>query len=180
MNICVYCSAKDTVADEYKSLAAEIGRFIAQSGNTLVYGGATGGLMSAVSDAAAAEHGEIIGVIPQRIISAGREAKHSTEQHIVRSMNERKERMKQLSDMFICLPGSYGTLDEMFDVIASGTVGEHHKPLYIFNYKGFYEPLLAELKLMKDKAFIPQVESYTPHVVTELDELKQIVSAMTD
>ncbi len=177
MNICVYCSANNNIADEYKTLAAELGHFIAQSGNTLVYGGATGGLMSAVSDAVAQDGGEIIGVIPQRIINAGREAKHCTEQHIVRNMNERKERMKQLSDMFVCLPGSYGTLDEMFDVIASGTVGEHRKPLYIFNYEGFYDPLIQQLQLMKDKAFIPQQENYSPQVITSFEQLKNIVSA---
>lgn len=171
MNICVYCSANNNIADEYKALAAELGSWIAESGNTLVYGGATGGLMTAVSDAAAAHHGDVTGVIPQRIISAGREAANCTEQHIVRTMNERKQRMKQLADMFICLPGSYGTLDEMFDVIASGTVGEHNKPLVILNYQGFYQPLIEQIKAMKEKAFIPKQENYSPLIVTTLDEL---------
>lgn len=180
MTICVYCSANNNIADKYKDMAADLGRWIAQNGHALVYGGATGGLMSAVSNAAAEAHGEIIGVVPQRIINAGREALHCTEQHIVRTMNERKERMKQLSDLFVCLPGSYGTLDEMFDVIASGTVGEHQKPLYILNYEGFYDHLLNELQLMKANAFIPQQESYSPHIVSTLEELKKELSAKQD
>ena len=171
MNICVYCSANNNIADHYKTLAAELGRWIAQSGNTLVYGGATGGLMTAVSNAVAEQNGEIIGVIPQRIINSGREADNCTEQHIVRTMNERKERMKQLSDMFICLPGSYGTLDEMFDVIASGTVGEHTKPIVILDYQDFYQPLFEQIKCMKEKSFIPQTEVYKPQIVTTIDEL---------
>ena len=151
-----------------------MGSWIAKSGHTLVFGGATGGLMTSVSEAAAKNGGKVIGVIPRRIIAAGRESKICSEIHIVRNMNERKERMKQLADVFVCLPGSYGTMDEMFDVIASGTVGEHTKPLYILNYEGFYNPLLAQIQLMKDNAFIPQRETYTPQVIERFEDLKDL------
>ncbi len=177
MNICVYCSANNNIADKYKKLASELGSRIAKSGHTLIFGGATGGLMTSVSEAVAKEGGEVIGVIPGRIIAAGRESKICTELHIVKNMNERKERMKQLADMFVCLPGSYGTLDEMFDVIASGTVGEHAKPLYILNYEGFYNPLLEQIQYMKDNAFIPQRENYIPQVIERLEDLNVLFPA---
>lgn len=178
MNICVYCSANNNIAEFYKELASEFGKWIASKHYTLVYGGATGGLMSAVSDSAAQAGGEVIGVLPQRILQSGREAKNCTEQHIVRTMNERKDRFKQLADVFVCLPGSYGTLDEMFDVIASGTVGEHRKPIYILNYQGFYDDTIEQIKHMKELSFIPQQENYTPHFVTSLDQLKKELSQL--
>ena len=171
MVICVYCSANNNVGEEYKQLAADLGQWIAQHGHSLMFGGATGGLMTAVSEAAAAEHGDVIGVLPQRILSAGRESMICTEKHIVRTMNERKDRFKHMADVFVCLPGSYGTLDEMFDVIASGTVGEHHKPMLILNYKGFYEPLREQISKMKELNFIPKQEVYTPVFVDTKEQL---------
>ncbi len=171
MKIAVYCSAKDIIPEEYLRLGDELGTWIARNGHTLVYGGATGGLMSRTSSAAIAAHGEVIGVVPQRIIAAGRLALHCSELHIVSSMAERKQTMRDVADCFVCLPGSYGTLDEMYDVIASGTVGEHHKPIYILNYKGFYDGIRRQAEDMRALRFLPEQEAYAPIYVTSLDEL---------
>lgn len=171
MRIAVYCSAKDIIPEEYLKLGDELGRWIALNGHTLVYGGATGGLMSRTSNAARMAGGEVIGVVPQRIISAGRMADNCTTLHIVSSMAERKQAMRDIADCFVCLPGSYGTLDEMYDVIASGTVGEHHKPIYILNYKGFYNGIRQEAEDMRELQFLPKQEAYAPVYVETLSEL---------
>lgn len=171
MRIAVYCSAKDIIPEEYLQLGDQLGAWIARSGHTLVYGGATGGLMTRTSNAAKAAGGHVIGVIPHRIIAARREAQNCDEKYVVATMSERKQKMRDLSDCFICLPGSYGTLDEMYDVIASGTVGEHRKPIYIVNYKGFYEGLRQEAEHMRSLQFLPKQESYTPVFVDDLDQL---------
>lgn len=171
MNIAVYCSAKDIIPEEYLRLGDELGAWIAEQGHSLVYGGATGGLMSRTSNAAKAGGAHIIGVIPPRIKAAGRLSTNCDELVEVMNMNERKQRMKELADCFVCLPGSYGTLDEMYDVIASGTVGEHHKPCLIMNYNGFYEGLKQEAAHMKELRFLPKEESYKPLFVDTLDEL---------
>lgn len=155
----------------------ELGKWIATMGHTLVYGGATGGLMSRTSNAAAAAGGEVIGVVPQRIIAAGRLATNCTTLHTVSSMAERKQMMRDVADCFVCLPGSYGTLDEMYDVIASGTVGEHHKPIYILNYKGFYEGVRREAEDMRALQFLPQQEAYAPVYVDSLEQLYEALSA---
>lgn len=176
MRIAVYCSAKDIIPEEYLLLGDELGRWIAANGHTLVYGGATGGLMTRTSNAAAAVGGEVIGVVPQRIISAGRLAKNCTTLYTVSSMAERKQMMRDIADCFVCLPGSYGTLDEMYDVIASGTVGEHHKPIYILNYRGFYEGIRREAETMRALSFLPQQEAYTPVYADTLDELYNLLS----
>ena len=132
---------------------------------------ATGGLMSRTSNAAKAAGGYVIGVIPPRIISAGRKATNCDDLYRVRTMSERKQAMRDIADIVVCLPGSYGTLDEMMDVISSGIVGEHKKPVFVLNYKGFYEPLKAQIELMRSLQFIPEQEAYKPIFVNSLDEL---------
>ena len=87
-----------------------------------------------------------------------------------------KQKMKELSDCFVCLPGSYGTLDEMMDVVASGTVDEHRKPIYILNYQGFYERLKLQTEHMRKLAFLPHEEQYTPHFINTIDELIQEIN----
>lgn len=127
--------------------------------------------MSRVSNAVKAHGGRVLGVIPQCIVAAKRQAENCDSLYLVSTMNDRKEQMRRLADCFVCLPGSYGTLDEMMDAIASGTVGEHKKPLYVLNYQGFYEPIRQMAEQMKALSFLPQQESYKPVFVDTLDEL---------
>jgi uncharacterized protein (TIGR00730 family) len=178
MKIAVYCSAKDRIPEEYLSLGDTLGKWIAESGHTLVYGGATGGLMTRVSNAAKAAGGIVEGVIPQRIIQAKRMADNCDTLYVVNNMCERKQKMKELADCFVCLPGSYGTLDEMMDVVASGTVDEHRKPCFVLNYKGFYEGLKIQAEHMRQLAFLPQQEQYAPQFVNTMDELTQTITTI--
>ena len=171
MRIAVYCSAKDAIPEEYLQLGDALGGWIGQNGHTLVYGGATGGLMSRVSDAAKAAGAHVIGVIPPRIKAAGRLATNCDFLIEVTNMSERKQRMRDEADIIVCLPGSYGTLDEMMDATSSAIVGEHRKPTFVLNYKGFYEPLKQQIALMQSLNFIPAQQSYEPMFVNTLDEL---------
>lgn len=171
MRIAVYCSAKDAIPEEYLALGDALGAWMGSHGHTLVYGGATGGLMSRTSKAAKAAGAEVIGVIPPRIIAAGRLAEHCDQLVQVANMSERKQAMRDLADVIVCLPGSYGTLDEMMDATSSAIVGEHRKPTYVLNYKGFYQPLQQQIELMRSLQFIPEQEAYKPVFVNSLDEL---------
>ena len=171
MRIAVYCSAKDAIPEEYLSLGDALGRWIGESGHTLVYGGATGGLMSRVSNAAKAAGAHVVGVIPSRIIASGRKAENCDYLIEVDNMSDRKQRMRDEADVIVCLPGSYGTLDEMMDATSSAIVGEHRKQTYVLNYKGFYDPLKAQIERMKQLQFIPADEHYKPIFVNSLEEL---------
>ena len=171
MKITVYCSAKDVIPEEYLALGDALGTWLGEHGHTLIYGGATGGLMSRVSNAAKAAGAYIIGVIPPRIVACGRKAENCDELYRVLNMSQRKQHMRDLADVIVCLPGSYGTLDEMMDATSSAIVGEHHKPTYILNYKGFYEPLKQQIELMRNLHFIPEQEAYKPVFVNSLEEL---------
>ena len=171
MRIAVYCSAKDAIPEEYLQLGDALGTWIGKNGHTLVYGGATGGLMSRTSDAAKAAGAHVIGVIPPRIKAAGRLATNCDYLIEVNNMSERKQRMRDEADVIVCLPGSYGTLDEMMDATSSAIVGEHRKPVYVMNYNGFYEPLKAQITHMLELNFIPAQQSYEPIFVNSLEEL---------
>ena len=171
MKIAVYCSAKDAIPEEYLRLGDALGQWIGENGHALVYGGATGGLMSRTSDAAKRAGAHVIGVIPPRIKAAGRLATNCDYLIEVNNMSERKQRMRDEADSIVCLPGSYGTLDEMMDATSSAIVGEHHKPVYVLNYKGFYEPLKQQIALMQSLQFIPQEEHYKPIFVDTLEDL---------
>ena len=173
MKICVFCSSGNYIAPEYKEVAKELGRKIAENGHTLVYGGATGGLMDSIAEGASEMIGEIIGIIPEIIIHSDRLSSLPTQMIVTADMSERKKRMKQETDVFVVLPGGYGTLDEMFDVIASGTVGEHKKPLICLNMNGFYDSLIELTQQMKFGAFIPKEEKYKPIFVNTLEECLQ-------
>ena len=171
MRIAVYCSAKDVIPEEYLQLGDALGKWIGENGHTLVYGGATGGLMSRTSDAAKAAGAHVVGVIPPRIKAAGRLATNCDYLIEVNNMSERKQRMRDEADIIVCLPGSYGTLDEMMDATSSAIVGEHHKPTFVLNFKGFYEPLKQQIELMRNLHFIPQDEHYKPVFINSLEEL---------
>jgi uncharacterized protein (TIGR00730 family) len=175
MKVAVYCSAKDVIPAAYLALGDELGAWIAAQGHTLVYGGATGGLMTRVSNAAKAAGGKVIGVIPRRIIEAKRMADNCDSLYVVTNMSARKQLMRTVADCFVCLPGSYGTLDEMMDVIASGTVQEHKKPIFILNYEGFYDGLKQQTEHMRSLCFLPKVEQYAPRFVDTIDELVECI-----
>ena len=129
--------------------------------------------MTRVSGAAKAAGAFVIGVIPPRIIAAGRQAANCDNLIMVANMSERKQIIRSNSDVIVCLPGSYGTLDEMMDATSSGIVGEHHTPIYVLNYQGFYEPLKQQIKLMEQLHFIPQQQVCKPIFVDSLEELYQ-------
>lgn len=174
MNIAVFCSSSNHIADKYKQVGFRLGEMIAESGTTLVYGGATGGLMDSVSEGAASKGGQIIGVIPQAVIRMNRQSSLPTQLITVETMSERKATMKELSDVFVVLPGSYGTLDEMMDIVTSAIVGEHKKHLILVNQDGFYNQFLEQIELMRNEMFIP-VENYKPIVVEDIDSCFELI-----
>ncbi|MBR5190120.1 MAG: TIGR00730 family Rossman fold protein [Paludibacteraceae bacterium] len=174
MNICVYCSSSDQVCDEFKQQATELGKWMAEKGHVLVYGGATGGLMSAVAQGAADVSGDIVGIIPECIVEKGRKSDLPTELFVVGDMAERKAMMKEYADVFIVFPGGFGTLDEMFDTISACMVGEHDKPTILFNPDNFWMGLLLQFdKILKSGLGYKFTRNGNFKVVDTLEELKE-------
>lgn len=176
MNICVYCSSSDQVCDEFKQLATDFGKWLADNGHTLVYGGATGGLMSAVAQGASDAGGDIIGIIPDCIIEKGRKSDLPTELFVVGDMAERKTMMKEYADVFVVLPGGFGTLDEFFDTISACMVGEHDKLTILFNPNNFWEGLLLQFDKIRNEGLGYKFSRNGNLVVVDtLDELKDVI-----
>ena len=176
MNIAVFCSSSNHIADCYKQLAFRLGELIATNGDVLVYGGATGGLMDAVAEGTQSKNGQIIGVIAQAIVNMHRQSSIPTQLISVETMSDRKIQMKNLADAFIVLPGSFGTLDEMLDIVAGGIVGEHNKPLILINQDGFYDSFLQQIDTMRNEKFIPEVEKYKPLIANDIDECYNLIN----
>lgn len=130
------------------------GGAIARAGLTLVYGGGKVGLMGAVADAALAAGGRVVGVMPADLVS--QEIAHTglTELHVVQSMHERKWKMAELADGFLCLPGGPGTFEEIFEQWTWALLGFHAKPCGFVNVGGYYDLLRATIQQMADKGFI--------------------------
>jgi uncharacterized protein (TIGR00730 family) len=125
--------------------ARVLGVEIARRGLTLVYGAGNVGLMGTLADAALAEGGKVVGVIPQSLVEWEVAHDRLTERHIVRSMHERKAMMADRADAFIALPGGLGTFEELFEILTWAQLGLHRKPFGLLNVAGYYNPLLGML-----------------------------------
>jgi len=153
-SVCVYCGSSIGARPVYAQQAAALGTRLASEGLALVYGGGNVGLMSVVADAALAAGGEVIGVIPEQLV--GWEVAHTglTRLEIVATMHERKARMFDLSDAFVALPGGFGTLDEMFEMLTWRQLGLGDKPCAFLDVDGYFAPLMAMLDRMLREGFL--------------------------
>lgn len=153
-SVAVYCGSNPGSRPVYAETAARIGRMLAEAGIAVVFGGGKVGLMGTVADSALAAGGEVIGVIPEQLVQL--EVAHAgvTRLEVVSTMHERKRRMFDLSDGFIALPGGFGTLDEMFEMLTWRQLGIGDKPCAFLDVQGFFEPLVAMMDRMVGERFL--------------------------
>lgn len=178
MKIAVFCSANDSIASAYFKAAEELGKWMADSGHTLVYGGQNRGLMRCVGEAVHNGGGQIIGVIPQILANSGQRPDCLDVEIPCDNLSDRKDLMIQRSDLIVALPGGVGTLDEVFTVLAAASIGYHDKRVVLFNVGGFWDSLLAMLGDMKGRGVIRPGFDDTLMVVKSVDELVGIVKRM--
>ena len=152
--VCVFCAANPGADSVYARQAAAMGRFLAESGRRLVYGGGRTGLMGALAEGALAAGGEVIGIMPKHLVD--REVAHTglTELRVVSSMHERKSLLAELSDGFLAMPGGLGTMEELFEIWTWGQLGLHRKPYGLLEVNGFFAPLLTFLDHAVTEGFI--------------------------
>jgi uncharacterized protein (TIGR00730 family) len=142
-SICVFSGANSGNDPRFLEAAKALGLAIAARGATLVYGGASVGLMGAVADAALSAGGTVVGVIPRALMR--KEVAHAalSELHVVETMHQRKALMEQRSDAFVALPGGFGTLDELCEILTWAQLHIHRKPIAVMNVGGYFDKLLA-------------------------------------
>jgi uncharacterized protein (TIGR00730 family) len=169
--IAVFCGSsagKDVV---YTIQAKQLGEVLAKRNVELVYGGAIVGLMGAVAAGVLENGGKAIGVIPAFLQAKEIAHDHLTELILVNSMHERKMKMNELCDGVIALPGGFGTLDELFEMLTWAQLGLHQKPVAILNTNGYYNALLDLVQTMVDKAFVKPINQQMIIVSENIDEL---------
>jgi hypothetical protein len=152
--VCVFTGSSSGARPAYRDAAETLGRLLAERGIGVVYGGACVGLMGTLADAALAAGGEVVGVIPAALVA--KEVAHTglTDLRVVNSMHERKALMSDLADAFIAMPGGWGTLEELFEVLTWAQLGLHRKPCGLLNVHGYFDRLLAFLAHTIDEGFV--------------------------
>jgi len=170
-SICVYCGSSTGDRDDYSDTARELGTLFARRGIGLVFGGGSVGLMGVLADAVLAAGGKVTGVIPRGLRTEELAHEGVSEMIAVDSMHERKQRMVELSDAFIAMPGGIGTLDELFETFTWLQLGIHTKPVGLLNVSGYYDRLLAFLQQMSDRQFLSKKHLACLSVETDADRL---------
>jgi len=166
--ICVFSSSSDAVAAPFFAVAGELGAALARRCDTLIYGGAKVGLMGALARAAHDAGGRVVGVIPASIHQRGLSYDGADELLVTPDMHARKRAMAERADAFIALPGGWGTLEEMFEVMTLKQLGEHAKPVIWLNIAGFYDPLLRFLGQLYDARFARPESARLYHVASDV------------
>ena len=169
--ITVFCGSSFGTEEIYTEQAALLGKTLAQHNIELVYGGANVGLMGAVADGTLSEGGKVIGVLPDFLRSKEIAHQGLTELILVESMHERKTKMNDLCDGVIALPGGFGTLEELFEMLTWAQLGLHKKPIAILNINGFYDSLIELTQTMVNKGFLKNVNKEMLLVSDNIEDL---------
>lgn len=176
-NICVYCGSSDKMGIEYLQAARQMGAAIANGGYTLVYGAGCTGMMGAVADGALEAGGEVIGVIPSMFATPTLMHPGLSRLEIVDHMHIRKQRMVDISDAFIALPGGYGTFEELFEVLTWAQIGLHRKPVGVLNVRQYYKALLSAMDHARSEGFM-YAEHQSLYVVA--DQPEELLTMLDD
>ncbi len=156
MKICIYGASSNAIDKSFLDAGELLGKAIADSDHSVVFGGGAAGLMGAVARGAYSKNGEIIGICPSFFNVDGALFTDCTKMIYTETMRERKQLLEEMSDAFIITPGGIGTFDEFFEIYTLRQLGVHKKPIAIFNTSGYYNPLMDMLNNAIDKGFMPK------------------------
>jgi uncharacterized protein (TIGR00730 family) len=176
--LCVYCASSARVDARYRDAATTLGRLAAEAEVEIVYGGGQVGLMGLLADAALAAGGRVIGIIPSHLYE--REVGHAglSELIVVASMHERKQRMFELADAFVTLPGGLGTLDETIEIMTWKQLGLHDKPLVIVDIAGYWAPFAALVDNAIAAGFTTPAARQYFRVVPRVEDVLPVIAAL--
>jgi len=175
--VCVFCGSRPGNRPDFIAAARELGAELARRKMTLIYGGASVGLMGTIADAVLAGGGRAVGVLPFSLQERelGHQGLH--ELHLVNSMHERKALMAKRADAFIAMPGGFGTFDELFEIVTWGQLGLHQKPIGLLDVGGYFQPLMAMVRRGVEDGFIPEAHAQPFAVSPSAGELLERLQA---
>ncbi|KAG2200882.1 hypothetical protein INT46_002082 [Mucor plumbeus] len=172
-SVCVFCGSGSGADPIYEQEAFELGKILAANGIRLVYGGGSVGLMGAVAKGTIENGGKAIGIVPEPLFRHG--SKQLCESVIVSDMHARKKRMEEECDAFVCLPGGYGTMEEMLEMITWSQLNIHSKPILLLNTKGYYKLFVDWIKLSVQEKF---VHAKNADIFVLCEEAKDVVDTL--
>ncbi len=157
MNICVFSSSSNAISDIYFQEAEKLGKLIGEGGHTLINGGANVGLMEAITVAAGKAGAKTIGIIPERLNGFSLASNNASEVIITKDMQERKAKMREISDAFVAMPGGFGTLEEILEVMTLRQLSYHNKPIVFLNTNNFYKYLFKQFEVSYSEMFAKEI-----------------------
>lgn len=175
MKICIFCSANQQIDPDFFSMTEELGKWAAENGHDIIFGGVNQGLMECVGKAAREHGGRTIGVVPMIVEKSGRTSDHVDIEIPCDNLSDRKQLMMDQSDVFVALPGGIGTLDEVFTIAASATIGYHKKRVILYNMKGFWDSLINLLNNLQAKGMIRGDWQQYIKIANSLQELANLI-----
>lgn len=179
-SVAVYCGHQFGTDPEFTRDAAKVGELLARNKIKLVFGGGNVGLMGAVASGALGNGGQVIGISTHHVAAKQEPVHEGVEIEIVDGVNERKQRMFDLSDAFCILPGGIGTLNELTDIMTMQQIGESKKPIFFLNTAGYWDIFGQVLVHMQNNGFIADMKDYEIHVVKEPQELIKLIMNTDD
>nr|MBC7613193.1 TIGR00730 family Rossman fold protein [Pseudopedobacter sp.] len=174
-SLCVYCGSNFNGDPKLKSAVEELSSEMVKHQIKLVFGGGSVGVMGLVADAVLKNGGEAIGVIPQFLMDKEVGHKGLTEMIVTENMHQRKQRMADLADAFLILPGGFGTLEEFFEVLTWLQLGLHQKPIGVLNVGGFYDFLFKQMDVMVEQRFLKPINR---DLVINQEDPKKMIELM--
>lgn len=178
-SVCVFCGARSGDHSIFTEAAAALGKSISHAGFSLVYGGGSVGMMGALADAALEVGGQVIGVIPEALANVELMHPAVKDMRIVADMHARKAMMHELSDAYIALPGGYGTMEELFEVLCWGQLEFHQSPVALLNLDGFYDGLVSLVNGMVQRGFLDSDSRDLLSVVNSIAEAEAWLNQRT-
>ena len=175
-SLTVFCGSKSGKNPSYLSETVALGKWMANNKIELVYGGGNKGLMGAVANACLENGGRVVGIIPKVLLEWEAEHKGLTELIVTENMHARKLLLYEKGDAAIILPGGFGTLDELFEMLVWNNLSIHEKKIILFNPNGFYDPLLAMIEKMEEEDFLYERSRYRLLICSSLEEIRTIFS----
>ena len=171
----IFCSSSDRMEQVFYDEAARLGRWIGQQGRTLVYGGAGCGLMEVLAKSVREAGGRVLGVVPQILVEQGRVSRYIDETILTSDLNQRKQGIIDHSDVILALPGSVGTLDEVFTVLAANTIGIYSKQVLFWNVDGFWDELFAMFHALEKRNVVNRPLAGFVRVADTFDEVVRLI-----
>jgi len=174
-SLAVFCGSKNGIDEVYTQHPQQLGKLVAENNIEMIYGGGSSGIMGIIADAVMQHNGKVTGIIPHVLVEWERQHHGISELIVADDMHERKKKMYELCDAAIILPGGFGTLDELFEMLTWNQLSIHDKRIFIFNSGGFFDHLLAHIEQLEKQGFLYETPKERITVLSDPSQFVQYI-----